>query len=614
MSPSAAQPDVTIKKDNRGKWLKGVDIQSDGGYVILPEAEHISGGTYRWINWFDQLAWLPPDVAEELSQLASGSNGSRGDLPDTSDILKGVQEGKRDDTLFRLACRLRRVLGDESRDIIEMAILKAARNCTPPFPDTEAVKKVEQAFKQDHSDSGDTTHVDGFRKSAGGNGIRFARKFGHKTLSVAGPGWYAWDGSIWRRCDNIEIERMAKDVVEDLYHLARHPDLTGPERTKAFTFASRTDSPYGTESMIKMARSDEGLLHWPDELDADPYKFAVKNGIVDLRTGELINTSKLDLITSRSRYEFNPTTPRPRWSYFLNWAMLGDQTMVSFLQQLAGLSLIGAAPEHIMPVMLGSGRNGKNTFVETLTSILGEYAMFPFPTGALTGADMDPQATARLFGRRLAIASEANKRVPLNSAVINSYTGDGQLLAKFLYKDTFTFETTHMLMFVANNRPKVTDTKDGIWSRLKLIKWDAKIGAYEKIPRYHELMLREEGPGIVAWCVAGATDYLANGLRVPPKVTDASEAYRRIEDVNGSFIEECLIAGPSEFTSRDLLKQAYSLWCERYDIDRRDREGIRDLIDSLAERLQIDPNGRQPGTGLRGIAGISVKHEWMLWG
>jgi hypothetical protein len=34
----------------------------------------------------------------------------------------------------------------------------------------------------------------------------------------------------------------------------------------------------------------------------------------------------------------------------------------------------------------------------------------------------------------------------------------------------------------------------------------------------------------MAWCVAGAMDYLANGLRVPPKVADASEtAGRRLE-------------------------------------------------------------------------------------
>jgi hypothetical protein len=84
--------------------------------------------------------------------------------------------------------------------------------------------------------------------------------------------------------------------------------------------------------------------------------------------------------------------------------------------------------------------------------------------------------------------------------------------------------------------------------------------------------------------------------------------------VHGSFIEDCLVAGPSEFTSREILKQTYSFWCERHDVDRRDREGIRDLIDSLGERLQIDPNARQHGTGLRVIAGISVKNDWMAWG
>jgi putative DNA primase/helicase len=297
-----AYPPEIVIKSNKSKWLKGVDVKAEGGYVMLPESQHISGLPYRWVNWLDQYIWLPPDVAVDLSRIGTGSaDGPRGDLAPTSEILQGVPEGERDDVLFREACRLRRQLGDDGRSAVEILILEAARNCSPPFPEAEALRKVEQAFKQDHSDSGDTTHVDGFRKSAGGNGLRLARKFGHKIVYVAGPGWYAWDGSVWRRCDSIEIEPMAKAVVEDLYHLARHPDLTGPERTKAFTFASRTDSPYGIESMIKMARSDEGLLHWPDELDADPYKFAVKNGTVDLRTGELINTSRFDLITAGGR-------------------------------------------------------------------------------------------------------------------------------------------------------------------------------------------------------------------------------------------------------------------------------------------------------------------------
>jgi hypothetical protein len=148
-------PDATIKGDNRGKWLKGVDIKSDGGYVILPEAQHKSGGRYKWINWLDQLAWLPPDVAHQLSRTASSTGnggGFKSDLPDTNTILQGVPEGQRDDVLFREACRLRRQLGDNARRAVEILILDAASHCTPPFPPEEALRKVEQAYRQDHSD------------------------------------------------------------------------------------------------------------------------------------------------------------------------------------------------------------------------------------------------------------------------------------------------------------------------------------------------------------------------------------------------------------------------------------------------------------------------------
>jgi hypothetical protein len=78
--------------------------------------------------------------------------------------------------------------------------------------------------------------------------------------------------------------------------------------------------------------------------------------------------------------------------------------------------------------------------------------------------------------------SEANKRVPLDSAVINSYTGDGQLLAKFLCKDTFTFHTTDLRMLVVSNRPNVTlaeggdeDSLDGVEAVFGLVEDDAGV-------------------------------------------------------------------------------------------------------------------------------------------
>lgn len=593
---------------NRTGWIKGVDFKTTGGYVVLPPSDHASGRPYTWPETPTRPSPtdLPPQIREALIVAGrAGANGER--LPDLTTVLNGVEEGARDDNLFRTACKLRRIIGDDpaSRAMITELIRTAAANCSPPFPQAQADKCIEQAFKQDHSDSSESPHVDGIRKSHGGNGTRFARRFGHKVIFVKGIGWHEWDGSVWRSVDAVDVERLAKVVVEDLYDLAKADDLTAAEGAKAFTFAKNTDAPNGIDAMLRMARSDEGLLYAPNDLNLDPMMFAVENGVVDLTSGDLLPTSRFDLITARSPYAYDPSAKTPMWDAFLRWAMQGDSEMVGFLQRLAGIALRGDVPEHIMPVMLGAGRNGKNTFVETLTSILGAYATLSFPVKALTSPDMDDRATAVMYGKRLVVASEANKRVPLNAATVNSYTGDGSLRGRFLYKDTFEFTTSHLLMFVANNRPKVSDTKDGIWSRLKLVQWGAKISDARKVDHYHLKMLANEGPGIVAWCVAGALDYAANGLMVPDKVKQASASYRENEDLLGAFIKEHIVAEPDHVARREDLKTAYLVWCEANDVDRKDREGARDLIDSIGQRLPIDPNGRGPG-GIRGIKGIRV--------
>ena len=136
-------------------WMPGIDVQAEGGYVILPEGKHKSGTEYRWVNWDTQPPTpLPPDIATMLmNRPQSARAGSNGDLGDTETILQGVPEGERDDTLFRWACRLRRQLGDGGRRIVELAVLEAAARCSPPFPPEQALRKVEQAWQQDHSDS-----------------------------------------------------------------------------------------------------------------------------------------------------------------------------------------------------------------------------------------------------------------------------------------------------------------------------------------------------------------------------------------------------------------------------------------------------------------------------
>lgn len=71
-----------------------------------------------------------------------------------SSILYGLPEGKRDDTLFRYLCSLRRKDVGLSNAI--MQALEIAKNCEPPFSMQEALKKVEQAYGYLPGSGGDT--------------------------------------------------------------------------------------------------------------------------------------------------------------------------------------------------------------------------------------------------------------------------------------------------------------------------------------------------------------------------------------------------------------------------------------------------------------------------
>ena len=138
-------PGVSIP--NRAGVIPGLDVRGDGGYVVAPPSIHPNGKQYKWeIGLNSLLPDLPADLLKLISTPAANSDNGYRDRFNTAQALHGVPEGQRDQTVFKLACKLRSA--DVPRDMAETLILESAKNCDPPFAERVAFDKVARVYQR----------------------------------------------------------------------------------------------------------------------------------------------------------------------------------------------------------------------------------------------------------------------------------------------------------------------------------------------------------------------------------------------------------------------------------------------------------------------------------
>src|SRR5581483_657394 len=108
---------------------------------------------------------------------------------------------------------------------------------------------------------------------------RFARAYRNRLCYVNG-GWLSWDGKRYAMVDAVEVERLAKAVVRNMYVEASRIDDESL-RAALIKWARTSEKAERIGGMVRLARGE--LARRLDEFDADPYALTVQNGILDLR-------------------------------------------------------------------------------------------------------------------------------------------------------------------------------------------------------------------------------------------------------------------------------------------------------------------------------------------
>ena len=307
------------------------------------------------------------------------------------------------------------------------------------------------------------------------------------------------------------------------------------------------------------------VLIRPQDLDADPFLLNTPECAYDLRLGlaGAMPHSADHFVTKMTAVQPGEDG-KALWQDALNLFFCGDKELIHYVQQVAGMIAVGKVFVEALIIAYGDGRNGKSTFWNTLAHVLGTYSGNISADALTVGCKRNVRPElAEAKGKRMLIASELEEGTRLNTSIVKQLCSTDDVSAEKKYKDPFAYTPSHTVVLYTNHLPKVGAKDAGIWRRLIVIPFDAKIEGKSDIKNYSDYLFRNAGGAILSWVIEGAADVIKHDFKIPlPEcVQRAIRQYREDNDWLGHFLNERCEIGNSLQVKSGELYSAYRTFC-----------------------------------------------------
>lgn len=320
--------------------------------------------------------------------------------------------------------------------------------------------------------------------------------------------------------------------------------------------------------------------------DTTHRKINFKNGVLDLKTMELVAHSPAYGFRYCLPYDFNASAKAPLFERFLDDIMLGRKNLVNVLLEYMGYSFSGDkcwAQKAL--IMTGHGANGKSTLIDVMKALAGETNHSSLTLGELR----NDANRALMDGKLFNLAEETPSHAMMESSLFKNLVSGGDTTMKLLYKQPYKIANRTKLMMACNDLPHTTDTSHGFFRRLLLIPFEARFQPGDgKYDAFILDKLIDELPGIFNLVLAGYHRLIkqkafSEAAEITTKISEYRESIDNVRAWLGACVEVVAFDESTSAVSINELYANYAIYCENHGILDRDRLSSNPFAKRIAQ-------------------------------
>lgn len=397
-----------------------------------------------------------------------------------------------------------------------------------------------------------------------GLGELYAAQFAGKVIYNKQFGWLVYDGKCWQPDEREGAMRLATKLALKMKYHAEMPPPELKRDTELLTgytaFAKKCQSTEKRRLMLENAKLDLRINVATEELNADPHRVTLANGVYDIADDYFFDEhNEYDLSTRVLPVRYDLNAECPEIDAYLTKVVTPE--MVPFLEELSGYLLWPGNHYKKAILLYGPKDSGKSRYLAINRAMLGSQNVSSMTLHTIAENRF---AASGLFGMLANIAGDLDSRTVERSDMFMMITGKDTIDTERKYgNDRLRFIPHAKLIFSANEPPYTVNQTEAYLDRWLILPFPNRIPEHEQDPNLDDkLLTQEELSGWLMRSIAGLQRLRKRGYFDPPQVVrEAQLRYKDDLDSVRAFIGEDCYFDDRAHVRKTSFYRNYKQWC-----------------------------------------------------